>query len=50
MNEIEILASGGGWRARNTRLTRELPINLRDIFKQKCVWEFLEGLNFLIVM
>ena len=43
MHETEILALGGGGRARNTRLTWYFPINMRETFNRWCVWALLEG-------
>ena len=40
------LSSGGVVRARNTCLTWDFPINLRETFKRKFAWELLEGFSF----
>ena len=46
LHEMESLASGGGGRARNTRLTWDFPINLRETFKNKFVWALMKGFAF----
>ena len=46
MHEMEILASGGRGIARDTCVTWDLPINLRETFKRKFVWALLEGFAF----
>ena len=45
IHEMEILASGGGGRARNNHLTGYFPIILRESLK-KVGWAFLEGFAF----